>query len=124
MGGNCRTLETTRLQKTPAWPCAEAVIFVRGIELLTRASVPAGAELRGPALAKTVIVTGADGYRVAFGLAEFDPAFTNRVSILADRKDGGPLAENALPFQIILADEKRPARCVRQVVSIEVRPAP
>lgn len=93
-------------------------------ELLTRAGVPAGADLRGPALAKTVIVTGADGYRVAFGLAEFDPAFTDRVSILADRKDGGPLAENALPFQIILADEKRPARWVRQVVSIEVRPAP
>ena len=93
-------------------------------ELLTRAGVPAGADLRGPALAKTVIVTGADGYRVAFALAEFDPAFTDRVSILADRKDGGPLAENALPFQIILADEKRPARWVRQVVSIEVRPAP
>ena len=93
-------------------------------ELLTRAGVPAGADLRGAALAKTVVVTGADGYRVAFGIAEFDPVFTDRVSILADRKDGGPLPANALPFQIILADEKRPARWVRQVVSIEVRPAP
>ena len=93
-------------------------------ELLTRAGVPAGAELRGPALAKTVIVTGADGYRVAFAVAEFDPAFTDRVSILADRRDGRALPENALPFQVILADEKRPARWVRQVVSIEVRPAP
>jgi DMSO/TMAO reductase YedYZ molybdopterin-dependent catalytic subunit len=93
-------------------------------ELLTRAGVPAGADLRGSLLAKTVVVTGADGYRVAFAIAEFDPVFTDRVSILADRKDGGPLPANALPFQIILADEKRPARWVRQVVSIEVRPAP
>lgn len=34
------------------------------------------------------------------------------------------LAANALPFQIIMADEKHHARWVRQVVSIEVRPAP
>jgi hypothetical protein len=93
-------------------------------ELLTRAGVPSGADLRGAELAKTVIVTGADGYRAAFGLAEFDPGFTDRVSIVADRKDGLPLGENAAPFQIILTDEKRPARWVRQVVSIEVRPAP
>ena len=72
----------------------------------------------GAELAKSVIVTGADGYQVAFGLAEFDPGFTDRVAILADRKDGAPLAGNAAPFQL---SEKRPARWVRQVVSIEVR---
>jgi DMSO/TMAO reductase YedYZ molybdopterin-dependent catalytic subunit len=88
--------------------------------LLTRAGVPAGDELRGSELAKTVLVTGADGYRVAFGLAEFDPAFTDRTSILADRRGGGPLPANALPFQLVLSDEKRPARWVRQVVSIEI----
>src|SRR5262245_43300036 len=54
-------------------------------ELLTRAGVPAGEALRGAELAKSVLVTGADGYQAAFGLAEFDPAFTDRVSILADR---------------------------------------
>ena len=32
-------------------------------ELLTRVGVPTGAELRGAELAKTVIVTGADGYK-------------------------------------------------------------
>ncbi len=92
-------------------------------ELLTRAGVPAGDALRGAELAKTVLVTGADGYRVSFALVEFDPAFTDRVAILADRKDGTLLAGNASPFQVILADEKRPARWVRQVVSIEVRAA-
>jgi hypothetical protein len=90
-------------------------------ELLSRAGVAAGEALRGAELAKTVIVTGADGYRVAFGLAEFDPGFTDRVSILADRKDGAPLGRTAAPFQLILTREKRPGRWVRQVVSIEVR---
>jgi hypothetical protein len=65
-----------------------------------------------------VQIKGAD--RVAFGIAEFDPAFTDRVAILVDRKDGGVLAANALPFQLVITDEKRPARWVRQVVSIEV----
>jgi hypothetical protein len=34
---------------------------------------------------------------VAFAIAEFDPAFTDRVAILADRKDGTPLGGNARP---------------------------
>lgn len=89
-------------------------------EILTRAGVPAGEALRGPELAKVVVVTGADGYRVSFSVAEFDPAFTDRVSLLADTKDGQPLGGNAAPYQLILDGEKRPARWVRQVVSIEV----
>jgi DMSO/TMAO reductase YedYZ molybdopterin-dependent catalytic subunit len=93
-------------------------------ELLTRVGVPTGADLRGAELAKTVIVTGADGYRVAFAMAELDPGFTERVCILADRRDDAPLPANAAPFQVILSGELRPARWVRQVVSIEVRPAP
>src|SRR5262245_61933064 len=92
-------------------------------DVLTKAGVPAGAAIRGADVAKTVIVTGADGYQAAFALAEFDIDFTDRVAILADRKDGAPLAENARPFQLILSGEKRPARWVRQVVSLEIRAA-
>jgi hypothetical protein len=90
--------------------------------LLTRVGVAAGEALRGSDLAQAVVVTGADGYQVAFGIAEFDSAFTDRVAILADRKDGAPLAGNEAPYQLILTGEKRPARWVRQVVSIEVQP--
>jgi DMSO/TMAO reductase YedYZ molybdopterin-dependent catalytic subunit len=89
-------------------------------ELLTRAGVPAGDKLRCAALATAIVVTGADGYRVVFGQAEFDPAFTDRVAILADQKDGQPLPANARPFRLIVEAEKRPARWVRQVVSMEV----
>jgi hypothetical protein len=89
-------------------------------ELLTRAGVPAGDALRGPALATAVVVTGAGGYRVVFAIAECDPAFTDRVAILADRKDGAPLPPNAAPFRLVITGEKRPARWVGQVVAIEL----
>ena len=71
-------------------------------------------------LATAIVVTGADGYRVVFGLAEFDPAFTDRVAVPADQRDGQALPADARPFQLIVEGEKRPARWVRQVVSMEV----
>lgn len=92
-------------------------------ELLTRAGVATGDGLRGPELTKVVVVTGSDGYQAAFSVAEFDPGFTDRVSLLADTKDGQPLAGTAGPFQLILEGEKRPARWVRMVVSITVAAA-
>jgi hypothetical protein len=93
-------------------------------DLLTRAGVPAGEALRGKDLAQAVVVTGADGYRVVFGLAEFDPGFTDRTAILADRKNGAPIGADEGPLQLILTGEKRAGRLVRQVVSIEVVSVP
>ena len=93
-------------------------------ELLTRAGVPSGEALRGPELAKVVVAIGADGYRAAFSVAEFDPAFTDRMSLLADAKDGQPLSGDAAPYQLILDGEKRPARWVRQVVELRLVSVP
>src|SRR5690242_4287650 len=39
-------------------------------EILKRAGVPIGAELRGPALATTLLATASDGYQVAFSIGE------------------------------------------------------
>ena len=89
-------------------------------ELLTKAGIAAGEDLRGRELTSVVIVSGADGYRVAFALAEFDPSFTDRVALLADTKNGEALSGNDAPFQLVLPDEKRPSRWVRQVISIEL----
>ena len=66
-------------------------------ELLTRAGVPAGEALRGAELATTIIVSGADGYRAAFAVAEFDPSVTDRVAILADTVDGKTLSATTRP---------------------------
>ena len=64
-------------------------------ELLARAGAPSGSKLTGAALQLVVLVRGRDGYTVAFALAEFDPDFSNRATVLADQVDGMPLPENA-----------------------------
>ena len=88
------------------------------IDLLARAGVPSGDDLEDKDLTKIVLVTGADGYQVSFALAELDSAFTDRVVLVADSKDGKPLPANAAPYQIVVPGEKRPARWVRQVISM------
>jgi DMSO/TMAO reductase YedYZ molybdopterin-dependent catalytic subunit len=72
-------------------------------------------------VAITVLVTGSDGYRAVFALAELSPDFTDHVILLADTKDGQPLPAHEGPFRIVVPGEKRPARWVRQVTAVEVR---
>ena len=71
-----------------------------------------------------LLVEAADGYRVVFALPELDPAFTDRVILLADRADGHPLDNKEGPFHIVVPGEKRMARWVRQVTSLKVVQAP
>jgi hypothetical protein len=89
-------------------------------DVLRRLAIPKGDSLRGPALASYVLVEAADGYRVLFALAELDLGFSDRVVLLADRKDDAALSARDGPFQLIVPDEKRPARWVRQVRRISV----
>ena len=56
-------------------------------------------------MAQYVIVEAADGYRAAFAVAELDPAFTDRVILLADHRDGKPLSTQSGPLQIIVPGE-------------------
>jgi hypothetical protein len=90
------------------------------VELLKAAGVKFGQDLRGPALATYLVVEAADGYRAVFALPELDPAFTDRVVLLADQRDGKPLGGNAGPLRVIVPGEKRHARWVRQVKSLKV----
>jgi DMSO/TMAO reductase YedYZ molybdopterin-dependent catalytic subunit len=69
----------------------------------------------------TVFIEAVDGYRVAFSLAELDPELTDRIVLLADARDGRPLSPHEGPFRIIVPQEKRPTRWVRQVKSVTVR---
>ena len=89
-------------------------------DILTKAGVTLGADLRGENLAKYLLVEASDGYQVVFGLAELDKGFTDRTIILADKIDGQPLPPADGPFRIIVQDEKKPARCVKQVTALKV----
>ncbi len=90
-------------------------------EVLALAGAPVGDRMRGAQLSLVVVAKAADDYVVAYSLAELDPGFTDRVAILADRRDGKPLAETAAPFQIIVPGEKKHGRWIRQVVSLTVK---
>jgi hypothetical protein len=89
--------------------------------ILERAGVPRGEKLRGPGLRAIVIITATDGYKVVFTVAETDPAFNDRLIILADTKDGKPLPEKEGPFRIVVPSEKRPARWIRNVKTIGIK---
>ena len=94
------------------------------VDLLRLAGVPLGQELRGQHLATYLLIEAADGYRVVFALPELDPAFTDREVLLADRRDGQPLAAAEGPLHLVVPGEKRHARWVRQVLSCTIRRAP
>ena len=91
--------------------------------LLDRAQAPLGKNLRGAAMKLYVAVTAADGYEAVFALPELDPAFTDKVVLLVNRRGGQPLSTQEGPFRIIVPDEKRHARWVRQVTALEVEQA-
>lgn len=90
-------------------------------DLLKQAGATIGPELRGENLTKFVIVKAADGYEVLFALPELDPEYATRTIVLADSVDGVPLAQGVGPYRIVVPGEKKPARWIREVRSIEVR---
>ena len=93
-------------------------------ELLKRAGLPQGENVRGPLLARYILVSAHDGYRSVYSLPEFDPAFTDNRALLADKMDGQPLNDHDGPLHLVLPAEKREARWVRMVEKIEILSAP
>lgn len=99
----------------------------QGVELsrlLARLDAPLGGKLHGNALTMYVVAEGTDHYRVIYSLAEVDPAFHGGTVIVADRMDGHPLDARNGPFKLVNTEDKRPARCVRNLVSVEIKSAP
>lgn len=89
-------------------------------DILKLSGVEFGEKLRGKRLTEYLVVEAADGYKAVFALPELDAAFTDKLVILADKRDGKDLAENARPFQIVTDSEKRAARWVRQVTRLRI----
>lgn len=89
-------------------------------DVLKHAGVPAGEELRGPAMTGYVLVTAQDGYQVLFSVAELDPAFAGNTVLLADTANGKPLTGMEAPFRLVAPKERRGARAARAVARIEV----
>lgn len=88
--------------------------------VLEKAGVEFGHSLRGKRLASCLLVEAADGYRAVIALPELDPDFTDKQVVLAFLQDGKPLDANAGPYRVVIPDEKRMARWVRQVTTLKI----
>ena len=96
---------------------------VRLSDLLAKVGAPLGSELHGKALANYIVATGSDGYKSVLALGEVDPSFHPGEVMVADAMDGKPLDAHSGPFKLVVTENKRPARSVRNLVSIELKSA-
>ena len=88
--------------------------------VLEKAAVEFGHSMRGKRLASCLLVEAADGYRAVIALPELDPDFTDKEVLLAYLQDGKPLDDKAGPYRIVIPEEKRMARWVRQVTKLKI----
>lgn len=88
--------------------------------VLEKGGVALGETLRGKAMVSCLLVEAADGYRVVIALPELDAGFTDKQVILAVLRNGKPLDEKEGPYRIVIPDEKRPARWVREVTTLKI----
>lgn len=129
LSGKSRTL---RAADIAAMPHVDATVSSHNVQgtysgvslgsLLRLVDRPAGEALRGAALATAVSVEASDGYRIIFALAEVDSGFTNKVILLADKKNGAAIDAMEGPFRLIVPDEARPGRWAKQVTRIRLIP--
>jgi DMSO/TMAO reductase YedYZ molybdopterin-dependent catalytic subunit len=89
-------------------------------EILKRAGVPTGKELRGKALASYIVAKAHDGYQVVFSLGELGSDFGNEAILVADKRDGKPLFGYQGPLRLVCPNDKAGARSVRMLETIEV----
>jgi DMSO/TMAO reductase YedYZ molybdopterin-dependent catalytic subunit len=76
-------------------------------ELLAKAGVPQGEQIRGPLMAEYVLVDAADGYRVIFSVAELDSSFLDSDVLVADMLDGSPISGDEGPYKLVAPHDKR-----------------
>ena len=96
---------------------------VRLADLLGKMGAPLGHDLRGAALSGYLVATGSDGYVAVIALAEADPTFHSGEVIVADTMNGAPLDPKSGPFKLVVTEDKRPARWVRNLISVELKSA-
>lgn len=96
---------------------------VRLAELLAKLGAPLGKELRGEAMDAYIVAAGSDGYSAVLALAEVDPDFHPGEVIVADAMNDKPLDARSGPLKLVVSEDKRPARSVRNLISIELKSA-
>jgi hypothetical protein len=89
-------------------------------EILKKAGVPQGSELRGKALTSYVLAEAQDGYQVVFSLVELDPYFIDNEILVADTANGKALFGAQGRFRLVVPKDKHGSRSVRMLSKLEV----
>jgi hypothetical protein len=89
-------------------------------EVLKKAGVAVGRQMRGKNLAGYVLAEARDGYAVLFGLGEIDSGLSGEKILVADKRDGKPLFSYQGPARLVLPGDKEGARSVRMLEKLEV----
>jgi hypothetical protein len=97
---------------------------VRLTELLRLVDAPTGARIHAEADRDYLVVTGGDGFRAVYSLAETDGSVQRHPVILADKMDGAPLTPHDAPYRLVVDGDQKPARSVYAVARIEVKVLP
>ena len=120
---NRADLEALPHVKVMASDHSSAAVNFEGVTLksvLEKAGVTFGESIKGKRLSNCLLVEAADGYRVVIALPELDPAFTDKAIVLALLREGKPLDEKEGPYRIVIPDEKRMARWIKQVTTLKI----
>ncbi len=56
-------------------------------------------------------------------MSELDADLTDKIILLADLRDGKSLSKEEGTFRLVVPDEKKQARWVRQIVALKIRKA-
>jgi DMSO/TMAO reductase YedYZ molybdopterin-dependent catalytic subunit len=110
-------------QATVEWKTERGAVGYQGVwlhELLKKAGVPSGHELRGAKLASYLVAKGADGYRVVFSVAELNPEVGGSTVLVARAAGAKPLGEKEGPYRLVVASDKRASRSVRMLTELQV----
>jgi DMSO/TMAO reductase YedYZ molybdopterin-dependent catalytic subunit len=89
-------------------------------DILKKAGMPIGRQMRGKSLAGYVLAEAKDGYQVVFGLGELEPSLGGAKVLVADKRDGKALFEYQGPMRLVVPADKEGARSVRMLEKLEV----
>ena len=89
-------------------------------DILVKAGWQFGHMPAGKGVPVSILATGKDGFQAVFSLGEIDPQLAGEKVIIADKENGLPLPDRYKPFRIVAPQDKKHARSIYSLVTLDV----
>jgi hypothetical protein len=89
-------------------------------DILVKAGWQFGHMPAGKGVSMCILATGKDGFQAVFSMGEIDPQLAGEKVIVADKLNGQPLPDRYKPFRIISPQDKKHARSIYSLVTVDV----